>query len=495
MSTATETPIRARRRKAQEYIERYRSDPVRWVEEFLQVRTWSGMRLTIESVFKNKRTSVRAAHGLSKTFTAAATAISFLTLYAPAVVVTTAPTGRQVRSLLWKEIRTFYDRNPRLPGRCLTVTVRVRGDWFMFGFSSDRAPNLEGLHAPNILWVLDEAKGLPEWLYYSIEGSLTGPNGRVLEISTTDGADQQTPFRQHHTTRRHGWNCISLSAFDSPFVDPRDYPDEKTNEALYRKGKPRRGTEWPLSLAGEIAIATKDWIEDRRVDWEGPHPYMWETKVLGEFSEIGADAIIPLTWVLSAVDARLEFVEGGAQRFGLDVSRMGDDQTVMFGMQQAGQRGGWRFRPAKVWQKHTTMVTAGLARKYADGKLVQVDMIGVGAGVFDRLAEDGVPVVGVNSSEAAEDERTYYNRRVELWFAAREWFRRQYEEGGVLQIPDDPELIEDLTGLKYSVHSDGRLKAEPKEAYKKRLGRSPNKGDAFVYALFDFRVEQDEIQW
>lgn len=135
------------------------------------------------------------------------------------------------------------------------------------------------------------------------------------------------------------------------------------------------------------------------------------------------------------------------------------------------------------------METAGIIYKtineIAAGSVLNVDSIGVGAGVFDRLAELGQPVWGIESGKTAIDSETYYNIRAECWWNTRELFELQYEYGNVLSIPDDPELIEDLTGMKYRIHSSGKIIMESKDDYKKRLERSPDKGDSFVYCLYE----------
>ncbi|KKL27729.1 hypothetical protein LCGC14_2382250 [marine sediment metagenome] len=212
-----------------EIFENYRRDWSCFIEEQLELELWSFMRAIIDSVQKNQRTSVRACHGSSKTITAAALAVTFLNLYEDSIVITTAPGERQVKDLLWKEIRNFYRKfgGDRLVGKCQELNVKVSeekgAESYMIGFTTTHAPKAEGYHAANILWIIDEAKGVYPWIYDSMEGSMTGGFSRVLEISTTDGADQQCPFRQHHTAKRSKWKCLSLSAFDSPFLNPKDY--------------------------------------------------------------------------------------------------------------------------------------------------------------------------------------------------------------------------------------------------------------------------------
>jgi len=461
----------------------YLYNPIEFIENDLGFYSWSGMRMIIDHVWKYHRVSVRACHGISKTFTGAAIAVTFLNMFPGSIVVTTAPTNKLVEKLLWKEIGAIYQNSgKRLLGRQTQMSVKIGPGWFMFGFSTDRADRMEGHHAPFILWVIDEAKGVPSWLYESIEGSMTGGFHRVLELSTTDGADQQSPFRQHHSQQRSKWKQIRLSAFDSPFVDIANFPEyaKEVNKKLYDYGKPKTGYEWPIERANMVQLASEAWIHDRYEEWFKDNPFMWETKVLGEFSTLGTNNIIPLKWVESAINAEIDSIDiPQPAKWGLDVARFGDDKSVLTKFQD-------KVIPLqKTWGKVNTMETTGIVRSIVgENEIVQVDAVGVGAGVFDRLAELGQPSYGLISSAKAYEEEKYLNMRAEMWMIARDLFERQYEEGNVISIPDDPELVEDLTGMQYKIHSDGRLKVELKDDYKKRAGRSPDKGDSFVYATY-----------
>jgi phage terminase large subunit len=477
---------------------KWRRDWSSFIESELGIKIWSGMRAVIRSVRENPRTSVGACHGISKTMTGAAIAVTFLNLYWPSIVITTAPTGRQVKELLWKEIRAIYQRNAvssmqtqevfRLEGDCQTLDIRVDPDRYMIGFSTDYATNIEGFHSPNILWVLDEAKGLPQWVYDSVEGSMTGGFTRVLEISTTDGADQQCPLRRHHAAERSKWNCIELSAYDSPFVDPAkaeaDKESASLNQKLFSFGKPMKGAEWPLEMVSKIQVATEEWIDDHK-DWRETRPDLWDTKVLGRFNERGEANVIPLTWVMSAVDAKVP--EGGERQWGQDIARMGGDRCVLT------QKVGRRVERQIVWAQCDTMETVGKILLHAREGTLKIDVCGLGAGVADRAREvknaspmryERLEIIDINSAEKSSDPEAYVNLRAEMWFAVRELFERQFKEGGVLAIPNDPELIEDLTGIRYKVLSDGRHQIEKKEEFRSRFGRSPDKGDSFVYCCY-----------
>lgn len=465
--------------KELELFDAMQKDPELFFEG-IGLKLWSGMRMIIDSVWKYKRTSVRAAHGTSKTIAAAGIGLAFQNLFQPSVVISTAPTYRQVDKQLWKEIGTLKTENKELSGILKHLRIDVTPEWYMMGFSTDRAENVEGFHSPNILWILDEAKGMPAWMYDAVEGSMTGGNSKVLEISTTDGADQQCPFRKHHTSERAGWNCIHFSAFDSPFVHPDDFPEyeKHKNKKLYKYGKLKDKAEWDISLSSKIQIATKEWILDRHEGWFVKYPMMWETKVIGDFSTQTEDNVIPLAWVESAINAEVSGED--PCEYGVDVAWKGDDRDVL--TKRIGGKVIWQ----EMWAKTNPMETTGKCIKFYDKDgIFKVDSIGIGAGVFSRLAELGYPVIGIDSRKDAWDNKTYFNIRAEMWFTLRHLFERQFNTGNVISIPNDSELIEDLTGMKYVIHSDGRIIIEKKEKFKSRFGRSPDKGDSLVYAFAD----------
>ena len=471
------------RTQARKWLARCRAKPWLFAEKQLGICTWSAMRLILDSVFRNQRTTVRSAHGIGKTFTAALVAITFYNLYRKCQVITTAPTTRQIDLLLWKEIREIYLHHPELRGTCLPSGLQVKCDKTqsrIVGFSTDTQTGFEGQHAPHILWILDEAKGLPEWLYKAIEGSMTGGDCHVLEISTTDGADQQCVFRQHHKKPRF-WKSIHLSAFDSPFVDPSEFPEfaQYCNRELAAWDKPGAGTEWPVELKDSIQVTSPEWIRDRYDDWFEADKPMWESKVCGEFESSGANAVIPLIWIESAINATVRR-DSSRIEYGEDIGERGTDQSVQI------KRAGGVVEWIKAWNEPDTMVTTGKLIENAaeDPGLHKVDRIGVGSGVFNRLAELGHPAIGIDSAADSFKPKEYFNFRAEMWGNLRELFKLQYKFGNAISIPDDAELIEDLSSIRWKPHSSGLRLVESKDDFRKRHGgRSPNKGDALVYAF------------
>src|SRR5574344_2192809 len=136
-----------------ELFERGQNDPTFFVENVVGMTTlWEKQREIMQSVKKNPRTVVRSCNGAGKTFTTANTATWFLTTHPQSIVVSTAPTARQVRELLWHEINNIY-KNSRYPlgGRCTTVNWTLGAKWFAVGLSTDDPNRFQGFHAEHLL--------------------------------------------------------------------------------------------------------------------------------------------------------------------------------------------------------------------------------------------------------------------------------------------------------------------------------------------------------
>jgi hypothetical protein len=105
---------------------------------------------------------------------------------------------------------------------------------------------------------------------------------------------------------------------------------------------------------------------------------------------------------------------------------------------------------------------------------IMVDVIGIGAGVVDALKRKGLPVRGVNVAEAPSVSGRYDRLRDELWWKARGWF-----ESRDSTMPDDQDLLAELSLVKYGFTPVGQIKIEAKDEIKKRIAQSPDLADAF----------------
>lgn len=180
---------------------------------------------------------------------------------------------------------------------------------------------------------------------------------------------------------------------------------------------------------------------------------------------------------------------------GLDVARSGVDRTV------CTVRKGNVVHPLNVWTKADTMETCGrvipLIRKYHPSK-IYIDADGLGAGVFDRLREQGYPVIAFHGQRATEKtdssgENMFANWRSYAWWHLRELLDPNGDFR--MALPPDEELMGELCAPRYRYTSAGKIQVEPKEEIKKRLDRSTDRADSLAYAFCDLDYSVFEDAW
>jgi hypothetical protein len=232
-----------------------------------------------------------------------------------------------------------------------------------------------------------------------------------------------------------------------------------------------------LTVDDTKAISKSDIQEER--DSGMPEEMVQQEFYCSFLASVG-DIVIPFYLIQEALRRTVDYPRSG-RIAGLDVARFGDDRTA-FIIRQGGQ-----IIHVETWQRHDTTFTAGRvvqAYKNFMYDAVAVDVIGLGAGVYDMIKNAQVPCVAVNVAEAASDDR-FVRLRDELWWKVREWF----EEGACsisTAIPekDRDALVKDIQDIHYEYNLKQQIKVEGKDEMKERLmrggqpGLSPDIGDA-----------------
>ncbi len=446
---------------ANDYLRRYYYKPNRWLKEVLGVDPWSMQREIVDLVFNHPKVAVRSCHSAGKTFIAACIVLAFLYIRTPCKIITSAPTGFQVRDLLWSEINHLY--NTRLkgkkfpPGFCLTTRLKVREDWYALGISPRDSVNFQGYHQKNVLVVLDEAPGVRADVVAGAETLESSGDVHVLKIGNPDDAHGHF-FEAFRDPR---YKKVKISAFDTP-----NFTGESVD---------------PEVAAG---LTSKAWVEDRKNKWGVHHP-MYQSKVLAEFPDASSDRVIPLSVCERAKERWYDLPDDdGDDVVGVDVAWYGGDISVIT------RRSGLKIVEMKTCVQRDPVEVAGVVKMMYNKKpfrVANVDRIGIGAGTLATLQHWGLPAVGVDAAERAYDFENYHNRRAELWFGGGEWL----QEGG---IPDDEDLVQELTEPNYILRN-GRYLVEPKEELRKakRLGRSPDKADSVHLAITKERERETRV--
>lgn len=434
-------------------LARYRGPhgAVLFVEEVLGANPDPWQRTALEAASRGeRRISIRSGHGVGKSTTASWLMLWKLLCFYTTKVVVTAPTSAQLFDALFAECKHWANNLPdgwksllnikadrieliNAPDACFISARTARAE----------APEaLQGVHADNVLLVVDEASGVAEAVFEAAIGSMSGDNATTLLLGNptrTSGF-----FYETHHKNRDQWFTMVVSSAESSRV-------------------------------------SKDFIREVAQTY-GEESNAYRVRVLGEFPTADDDTIIPLYTAEAAVGRDIVVDEQTPWVWGLDCARFGDDSSVLTKM-----HGTTVPTVPQKWVKLDTMQLAGRVKAEWDSTLtnarpveINIDGIGIGAGVADRLREMGLPARAINVSESPALKNEYKNLRTELWFRGRDWFAT-----GLGSLPKGAEiLVADLVSVKYGfVDSSGVMIAEPKAETKKRLRRSPDYADSFLLCL------------
>ena len=487
-----------------------RKDPVWFANEFIDATPWQKQKDILYALKDNDFVAVRSCNGSGKTYTAAIATLWWLMAHEEAVVITTAPSERQVRELLWREIRSLYNQNKELIGGKITQTrLELSNKRYAYGFSTDTVDRFQGFHSPNILIVVDEASGLRENLYDPILGCLTSENSKLLMIGNPLNLSG-TFYDAFHKNRAH-FATIHISAFDTPAFhedsdggqDPLSPSGEKArvrgngvdkgegngrvSPARGGNAEGKGGNPNAAFLANRAdhlltrsedhprGITTPKFVKNLARQ-RGTKSVAYMVRVLGEFPEEADDTLIPLRDIEAATKRNLPYFEEDEAIMGVDVARFGNDMTVLI------VRRGPQVIDMLALRRTSTTETVGrianMARDH-DVKAVHIDDVGMGGGVVDILKEMGLEnVIGVNGGTKSDTPERFVNRRAQLYYGLKQRF-----EDDDIAIPDDAELISQLAALTHTYNARGQLVLETKEKIRRSGHQSPDKADALALAF------------
>lgn len=448
-------------------VELYRKgkdDPKFFVENVVgMTKLWSKQSEIMRAVRDFPRTAVRSCNGAGKTFTTANTCAWFLTSLPNSVIVSTAPTARQVQQLLWQEINNIH-RSSRYPlgGKCLNVSWTLGAKWFAVGLSTDDPNRFQGFHADNILGVIDEASGVDAPIWEGMDAILTSQGARMLVIGNP--TEPSGEFFDAFTSPLY--HKIHISAFDTPNFTENGITLESIKNGTWNLVEPK--IIYP-------ALVTPQWVAERLNEWGEDSP-AFQSRVMGNFPLIGTDTMIPLGWVLRAKERELAYKSSDRVTMSVDVARFGDDESVI------GVRRGSSLSRYEIMNNVDVYALAKATKRVADEEkpeYIKVDAVGIGAGVADILRAWGYKAVDYVAQERAFNAAKFVNKRTESWYNLREKFRLNE-----INIPPDELLVGQLSALKYRFDSAGRYQLESKDEVKRRGLTSPDRADV-VAMLFE----------
>lgn len=445
----------------------YADHPVEFVEDIIGAKPDNEQAKILRSVAKNSMTSVRSGHGVGKSTVEAWTIIWFMVTRPFPKIPCTAPTQHQLYDILWAEVNKWLRNNPALKNELIWTKEKVYmkdhpEEWFAVARTASQPDALQGFHAEDVLYIIDEASGVDDKIFEPVLGSLSTPGSKLLMCG----------------------NPTQLSGFF--------YDSHHKNVAIYQT----------YHIDGrDSSRVSPDFIQTI-INMYGEDSDVFRVRVAGDFPLQEDDIFIPLSLIEKCSSRLYELPEGKGMPYiiiGVDVARFGNDETAIY----RNDRGVCKLVRKRRGQD--LMSTVGdivseyrtILREFPDyrGKIyVNIDDTGLGGGVTDRLREikreeklKRLMVIPINAAEKIETDtlagRTaaerYNNLTTDMWAGMRDLFSSKD-----IMLEDDDQTVAQLSTRKYLMASNGKLELESKKDMKKRGLGSPDRADALALSLY-----------
>jgi hypothetical protein len=447
-----------------------------------------------------------AGHGVGKTYGAAALVNWFFDAFRSSIVMTTAPTSNQVEKLLWKDIKS-QRAGKNLPGRVLPAEPMMSkaANWFAYGLATSNAggkgtERFQGQHNEFLFFVLDEAEGVPEFVFDAVNAMMTG-GGVIICLMLANPRLRTSRF--HRIGQKAGVETFRLSVLDHPNV--------VSGQDLIKGATTRT---WAVSMIADHCHVVDAHDEDEftftlrwDVETDGgeclsagtypagtifqpDHEFLYRVMGIAPKNTDGHAFVSPGRYEAACKREAMD-EDPTIARIGVDAARFGEDYGTIY-VRHAGQV----WRSARISQgdsfAYAGKVKAACEMLWQQGVSsvhVRVDGGGgYGAGPYDLIKSDidlqawfpDFQCFEVHNNGTPHDDATYADLVTEAYAEAAEALKGLRIDGA------PPELEGDLTERLFGyAHKSGRTvkKLEPKDVFKKRQGRSPDDGDGLVLAV------------
>lgn len=417
------------------------------------------------------------------TFTVAGLVPYELLAHKEKIVLTVAPTLRQVK-LMWNEIETAIASIPaKLPERT-TTGWQFAANRYAQGFSSSKGVNAQGFHGKDVLIIADEAIGIAPDLWDAIEGIRAAGSVRLVKLCNPT-VPSGAPY-EDFTRLRGSTECITISAFDTPNLQGLtleqllQLPDEELDYAPF---------PW---------LTRRRWVKEMYYKW-GPTNPRFLSRVLGEFPTQADDSVFELRWIeaaakpyddeLFARDCKRMFdMNRGFIQVGLDIAGPGEDETSMTA------RLGPYIIGFEAWSKADPLeevlkALGNLQTKFPNLPIVILaDIVGIGFHFARAIARQQFDVREFKAGDPPLDPRQFRNAKAQAYFRLRELLR----EGQVFGITDEDTKAQ-LSDIRYRELVNGTVEIEHKDEARARGSSSPDRAESLIMAFAQLAPKQTTV--
>ncbi len=395
--------------------------------------------------------AVSSGHGIGKSALMAMLDQWFMSTRSSPQIVTTANTKEQLTSKTGREMAKWHKLLINKHWFVKTATkfacLADLETWFssLLAWSLNNPEAFAGTHEKNVMLKFDEASAIPDIIWETSEGAMTESHGVKIWVVFGNPTQNTGRFRECFGKFRNFWITYQVNARDS----------KRTDKTLFDKWEQMYGED-------------SDFVRIR---------------VKGTVPRAGAKQFIPTDIVENAMGKiyHPSTYLGLKKALSIDIARFGDDSTVM------GRKQGLVVYGVKKFKGLDAVRCAGLIAEEInafDPDVVYLDMGNIGAAVYDILVSWGYSITEVWYGAEAEDKKTYFNKRVEMWGRMRDSIKNG------LAIPDDNELRDDLIGPEYGFSGKEQYQLESKADMKARGLSSPDAGD-MIAQFFSYPMAEN----
>lgn len=495
------------------------NNPDVWITKIIGEDTLEEYHTRIcKAVVEYDRIAIKACHAVGKTWICGRLVTWFIGNFTNSIVITTAPTNRQVETLLWGEIRKTIKRSKtKLGGTLLTKKWTIDDDWYAMGFSpqggaasdsgEQQGSSFQGFHAKHVMIIFDEATGIPKDLYTMAEGLLTS-GVTVKWICIANPTSSTSEFFQ--ICKKAEWHVMTINCFDSPNMKANGF----TNRALLEAEIDHLRTLSDHDRLKRIKnyhkpnghLLSAQWAVAKIYEWGFDHP-LAKSKVLGEFPTSSDDVVVKWESMQAAVNREIH-TDYDKRYIACDPARFGDDSTVITEITEdtKNKKSSWRAKYVSMKEEisETTgrVVAAFWAGDSGKETHIGIDTTGLGAGVYSDLKEmkrlkelpdhvflheliyaasiyiDGADTDPVKKKEQDELNAHYENMKAYMYDKLNDELREN------MAMPEEEIYQTETVNIMFKYSKKGKLIIEGKDDYKKRMKKSPDTSDSLAMANY-----------
>lgn len=402
------------------------------------------------------------------------------------IVVITAPSFSQIKTNVFHELTMSMSRSKEvyypdgtkrpegvyqpLPGK-ITTSGNV-AEWRdgASQLAQGRKPatgeiitTFQGIHRKNVLFIIDEAGGMPADMFVAAERMTTNANAKILAVGNPDRRGSEFYKLFYDEDQKHLWNPIHISSFDTPSFTGEKCPQELLD-----------------------GMPTPEWVEQNTRAWGGVDDPRVRIAIFGDFPDSDESVFFSESSLNRADETEIDPDLTKPRILGVDLSMFGSDESVAYLNQDN------RIRKVDGWGQLSTKQAVKRLHELGveyDVDFMNIDSGGIGAPIISLLKEEHPPdtrryrIVEMNASAAPPDRRRWVNARA--W-----WYDRLREDMNMglvdLDLPrQDSVLRKQMTAVNAFIAEGARagaIQMESKRDMRARVGYSPDEVDAIVYA-------------